>query len=366
MTEARDTLQRFSAPAMLVAISALGCGTTDAAVYDRPFSGAGGQGGGTTSSAGAGGEGGAGGDPECSGRCVPIGPLDWFGPGLLWIGHNESEAPECPPSSPVASEFVFNDLNAPNVCGACKCDAPSGSCALPTTMTAASAPCDGGAPGVAHTPFNAPEAWDGSCTTESAIPANQKCNGVNCVQSLTIAPLTLTEAPCGVSVEPVAAKMPHLWGAVARTCHGSTLGACTSPAEGCSPPASPGFEQCLTHDGDRECPAIYPIKHLFYYGLEDTRDCTPCACGAPVGSTCTAQLSVYKDSACSVSGSMVGISSTSSTCFDVVPSGQALGSKLATAPIYAPGSCQASGGEPIGKGAPAGPTTFCCLAAEKQ
>ncbi len=208
--------------------------------------------------------------------------------------------------------------------------------------------------------------WSGDCTTESSIPANLKCNGVDCVQSLSIPPLTLTEAPCAVSVEPVAAKLPYLWGSVARTCRGAALGSCASPAEGCSPPAAPGFAQCLTHEGDRECPAAYPTKHLFYHGLDDTRDCTPCACDAPVGSTCSAQLSVYKDSACSVSGSMVGLSSTKPTCFDVAPSGQAFGSKLATAPIYAPGSCQASGGEPIGEGTPAGPMTFCCLPAGKQ
>ncbi len=364
MIEARAMLRRFSAPAMLVAVSALGCGTTDAAVYDLPISGAGGQGGGAASSTG---EGGAGGARDCAGQCVPLGPLDWFGPGLLWIGHNESEAPECPPSAPVASEFVFTDLNAPNVCGTCKCDVPSGSCALPTTMTAASAPCGDDSPGVAQTPFNASEAWDGSCTTASAIPANQKCNGVNCVQSLTIAPLTLAEAPCAVSVEPVASKLPYLWGSVARTCRGSALGSCASPAEGCSPPAAPGFAQCLTHDGDRECPANYPTKHLFYHGLEDTRDCTPCACSAPTGSTCSASLSVFKDAACSSAVfASYGIVATDSACLDIMPSGQALGSKLATTPIYAPGSCQASGGEPIGKGAPAGPTTFCCLPAEKQ
>ena len=47
--------------------------------------------------------------------------------------------------------------------------------------------------------------------------------------------------------------------------------------------------------------------------------------------------------------------------FDILPSGQALGSKLATAPVYAPGACQVSGGEPGGQALPADPTTFCCL-----
>jgi hypothetical protein len=48
-------------------------------------------------------------------------------------------------------------------------------------------------------------------------------------------------------------------------------------------------------------------------------------------------------------------------CLDIVPSGQALGSKLATAPIYAPGACQVSGGEPTGEALSVEPSTFCCL-----
>ena len=47
----------------------------------------------------------------------------------------------------------------------------------------------------------------------------------------------------------------------------------------------------------------------------------------------------------------------------VVPSGQALRSKLATAPVYVPGVCQASGGEPVGDAVPVEPSTFCCLPA---
>jgi hypothetical protein len=55
------------------------------------------------------------------------------------------------------------------------------------------------------------------------------------------------------------------------------------------------------------------------------------------------------------------IDATNSTCLDVSPSGQALLSKLATAPVYAPGACQVSGGEPTGEAMPEEPSTFCCL-----
>ena len=343
--------------ALALGAAELGCGTAPFRVQEE-YAGVGGGG-------GAGGDGGstAGEGGGCAGQCAPLGPADWLGPALLWIG-NADQAPECPPSAPVKSEFVFDDLNAPTVCGACKCDAPSGSCALPTTFIAAASQCSGDGPNVAHSSFNAPAGWDGSCTAASPIPAGQKCNGgINCVQSLTIEPLILTEVPCGVNVEPVAAKLPYTWGTAARTCHGVAFGPCMTPGEICAPPVEPGFEQCLIHDGDRECPAPYTVKHVFYYGFEDTRACTPCACSAPLGGTCTAVVSAFKDGACSPPSLVVAISvdGANSTCLDVSPSGQALGSKLATAPVYSPGVCQVSGGEAIGGAVPEEASTFCCL-----
>jgi hypothetical protein len=212
-----------------------------------------------------------------------------------------------------------------------------------------------------HTSFDAPAGWSGACTAENPIPANEKCNGVNCVQSLTIAPLTLTEAPCAVSTTPVASKLPYTWGTVAQSCHGLTTGACATPSEICAPAVEPGFAQCLVQYGDRECPDAYPDKHVFYYGFDDTRSCTPCACSAPTGSTCTAFVSAFKDGSCSSPVVAGSVDATVSTCLDVSPSGQALGSKLATEPVYVPGVCQVSGGEAIGDAVPEEPSTFCCL-----
>lgn len=343
---------------VILTTAAFGCGANDISARNdvtttTTTAGGGGMGGATTGSGGSGGEG-------CEGQCAPLGPGEWLGPLLLWIG-KPGEEPECPAAAPVEGSLVFADLNAPITCGACKCDAPSGTCALPSTLSTAAATCAGDGPGVAHTSFDAPAPWNGSCTAANPIPANQKCNGVNCVQSLSVAPLTLTETPCAVKVEPIAANLPSTWGTAARSCHGVAYGPCPAPDEICAPATEPGFAQCLFQKGDNACPDRYPTKHLFYSGFSDTRDCTPCACGAPVGGSCTAQLSVYKDNACSSLNSTVGLGSTGPTCFDVVPSGQALGSKQATEPVYAPGVCQVSGGEPTGEAIPADPSTYCCL-----
>jgi hypothetical protein len=341
---------------LVLGAAMFGCGTAPVLIHEEHTGvggsgGAGGDGGGTTGAGGG-----------CAGQCAPLGPVEWLGPALLWIG-KDGEAPECPPSAPVEGSPMFDNLNAPTVCGACKCDAPSGSCALPTTLTAASSQCPGSAPGAAHTPFDAPAGWDGSCTGVSPIPANLKCNGVICVQSLTIAPLTLTEAPCGVITEPVAEKLPYTWGTVARTCRGIAYGPCASPSEICTPAVAPGFAQCLVQKGDNECPSAYTDRHLLYKGFADTRACTSCACSAPVGGACTSLVSIFKDGSCAPASLVAAISvdATNPTCLDVSPSGQALLSKIATAPVYSPGVCQVSGGEPIGEAAPEEPSTFCCL-----
>ena len=345
---------RASLLVILMAV-VFGCGTNDAAAYyDFTAVGGGGAGGATTGTGGTGGEG-------CEGQCAPLGPGLWLGPLLLWMG-TDGEAPDCPASAPVADAPMFADLNAPTLCGACKCDAPTGTCALPITFAAASATCPGNAPGVVHTPFDAPAVWDGSCTAVNPIAANQKCGAVNCVQSLTILPLTLTENACAVHVEPIVAKLPYTWGTAARSCHGTAYGRCGTPAEICAPAAEPGFTQCLARDGDRECPGpYYTVKHVFYGALADTRECTSCACGAPSGSTCTAFVSAFNDGAC-LSPVVAGtVDASGPACHDILPSGQALLSKLATEPVYAPGACQVSGGEPVGEALAVEPSTYCCL-----
>ena len=119
---------------------------------------------------------------------------------------------------------------------------------------------------------------------------------------------------------------------------------------------------CIYHEADVSCPDAYPDKHLVYAGFDDQRACSPCACSAPIGSGCTAALSVFKDGACSIPllGS-VPISSSKSACFDLVPAGLPLGSKTVSALAYGPGTCMPSGSEASGTVEAAGPSTFCCL-----
>ncbi len=154
------------------------------------------------------------------------------------------------------------------------------------------------------------------------------------------------------------------WGTGGRVCRGHEAGDCADPGALCAPRADPrsqGFVQCVSHEGDKECPSAYVVKHVLYQDVVDNRTCTPCACEALTGSTCKALVSIFSDGACS---SLVGsyqIDATDVSCHDIFPIGTALGSKSASEAEYTAGSCPPSGGDVLGEATPSEPTTFCCL-----
>ncbi|MFS8069317.1 MAG: hypothetical protein ACMG6S_23390 [Byssovorax sp.] len=289
---------------------------------------------------------------------------------LLWVGPMGQEPPPCPPLAPVAVDEGYADLAATKpVCLACACDPPQGACDLPSSMTASNQPCS--MAGGAATTFDPPAAWDGSCSTANAIPANKLCGGVACAKSLTIAPLTLHEQGCGVSNTPPADITQPTWATAGRSCVGSAQyqGGC-GLSEVCAPLPSPspsedgaGFKLCFSREGDQECPGVWSEKHVFYKGYDDTRACGDCSCSSPVGSTCSAQVSAYSNVACTTTMDQfatIPIGATQTQCFDVPP-GMGLLSKSANVPTYTPGVCQPLGGEPSGEAVPTSPSTFCCL-----
>jgi hypothetical protein len=247
-------------------------------------------------------------------------------------------------------------------CGACSCEPPSGSCKLPATVTAHAATCALVDATTQPTPFDPAPGWDGACDFSGAIPAGKLCpGGVACVQSVTIAPLTVNESGCTPVMQPVPESYPSSWGTFARACTWAPHDGCASQGDVCSPAAA-GFRACVATPGDVDCPASSPYvdRHVFYGGIDDTRGCTPCTCGAPTGSTCTGSIAIYSDAACSAQVFADLITSSGPSCIDV-PAGSALGSKKAGPATYAPGACAANGGEPVGSAVPSQPVTFCCL-----
>jgi hypothetical protein len=302
---------------------------------------------------------------DCIGQCVLGAPEMWNPPALVWIGP-ELEAPQCPESADLLVYEGHASLSAPDLCGACGCDPPTGTCGLPGMLTASnSATCPDDGPGATLTPFDPPSAWDGGCTTNEAVDGGELCDGGPCVQSLTIAPLTVNDTGCTPTQIPITTDPPS-WGMFARVCQAvNAHGSCSASEDYCSVALpGPGFHLCVASQspGDRPCSPLGPYqdRYVFYNGFQDTRACVACSCGQPSGSTCTAELTVYSDDACTSAPVVEAlVDSDASQCHDVT-AGASLGSKSTSLPTYMPGACLPSGG-PIGSATPVGPSTLCCL-----
>jgi hypothetical protein len=283
----------------------------------------------------------------CTGVCVPFIPTLWAGPLLVWMG-DEAEAPPCPALAD-AEGFTARRPPAGQPCPtSCTCGPTSGSCTLPATLTANSAPCPGNAPGAVHTAFDPPPSWTDTCTAANAIPAGQLCGGVPCVQSVTIAPLTVIESDCQPVETPNVAPPP--WGTFARACQNvKPPPHCVGEAGVCAPaPPGPEFKQCIAswnYPDVLPCPPSFPEKNVFYKDFVDSRFCTPCTCGAAESGTCVGSIGLFSDAACAAPliGPTIAIDAVSPKCHDVPP-GSALGSKSASEPTYTPGSCPVTGG----------------------
>lgn len=301
----------------------------------------------------------------CPGECIPGVPYGWGPPTLVWIG-TEAQAPACPEQAPFVGFEGHADPNLPPpACGACSCEPPAGTCGLPATIKANNTTCPPPGAGVTLTPFDPPPRWDGACSSFDAVMANQTCGSGLCVRSLSIGPLRVEESPCA-PVTASAPPVPPPWRTFARACSGTGAPpACEGNDGVCAPSPPAGFQQCIFHEGDVACPAnpetAYSIKQGVFGGLNDTRACTPCACGASEGSQCSGTISIFLDAVCAVPLlTHPVVSDTMAACLDLPP-GSALGSKSMGPTTYTLGTCPASGGQAVGSAAPTGPVTFCCL-----
>ena len=292
----------------------------------------------------------------CPGECVLWPPAGWDSPSLVWMGR-EDQAQPCPPLLEVRYEGR-GELDASSGCD-CQCGPPALGCALPaiTTSAATCAMADAGPP---QTPYEVPAAWDGGCAVVNA--GDMLCDGGPCARSVTIAPLVLNAFCTPVDAHPT--PSPATWAKFARECRGAPPGACADDRL-CAPPPAPGFLRCVSLMGTYDCSAPffapYTEPHVFYAGLQDTRTCSPCGCGAPTGSACAARISIFPDGACTSAAVDAGsVGTAAPVCVDVGP-GPAPGIALAVQPVDAHGACQPSGGDAGGVAVGLGPTTFCCI-----
>ena len=296
-----------------------------------------------------------------SGTCVPSAPESWkqVAFALTW--------PELPPACPEdAPRLVFEGSPAPpdQACPACSCDAPEGSCSLPTTWTVSSEVCPGGA-GV-KTNFDPPTGWDGSCSSANAIAQGKLCGGVPCVQSLTLSLPVIDEKPCAPRMEGwVDLPTPRLWDdgprrPTGRACASEKpLTSCSG--QGCGKTNS-AFGACILHDGDQVCPDGWTgDRHVLYQHVDDARACTPCGCDPPSGGVCQVKWRAFSDSSCSteVNANNISAGMMVPACYALDP-GIALSGKSAELLNYTKGSCAPTGGELVGDLKLDGQVTVCC------
>lgn len=299
----------------------------------------------------------------CSGVCVPavVDSLGWSSvPFIFWQGYPaDLLTTQCPAYAGTQSQLYYGAPDgAPLSCSACACSSSTATCTLPATVTVSASPVCPGEAGDAGAPVDPPSAWDGGCTTNDEIAA-APCDGGPCLA--TVGPMAPLDGGCA-PVQPVVPRV-ITWTAVAFACAGDTNhGACVDPSTICVPPPPPKFSVCVSRDGDDaivECPAGYPQRSVFYLGGDDNRGCSPCECGPPQGDACSSLVSIYADDACSVQTGAVTAGSSGPVCVSV-PADSPPGSRQASAPVYTPGTCQPSGGEPTGSIEPQYPVTVCC------
>jgi hypothetical protein len=262
-------------------------------------------------------------------------------------------APECPADrAKVVAYEGHADLNPPE-CFGCSCKAPTGSCEVSSVVKGYTGlACSGD-----ELDFTAPDPWDGQCVfTDPPLEG---------AVSLFAEPLTMTESGCEPEQHDVPLDGAPKWGTFARACLGNGFTMpCPDPSDYCAPTSEPppeGFSQCVYQDGDHACPPDYPSKHVFFAGVTDLRTCTACSCGAAEGGSCSAGLTVSSEVTCPFDdlGFYFSLISMAPQCLNL-PVGMALGAKRVDSVWYTPGSCEPSGGEPVGSVELVGPSTFCC------
>ncbi len=287
-------------------------------------------------------------DPDCSAMgyaCLPSPPSLWSGP----VQFNLGELPDCAgPWSDSGSTGGSDLLDVPTQCQSCSCDPPTDAkCGMDVEVFA-----DLGCAGASQ---SSAFYSDGLC-----INVGMQALGPESVRPTS--GIRLFSGSCTAKADGNANFPPPAWKDPAWTCFPSSIGAgCDAPLT-CVPPAD-GGAICVTRPGihDDACPVDYgDLAWVLYRGVDDTRTCSGCTCGAPTGDCSGAEIRVEDPSGgCVGTGTLL----TSGVC-TTLPIHSSMGTFALESGL--PGglqpTCTPSGGNPDGSLEPTSPLTVCCRA----
>jgi hypothetical protein len=208
------------------------------------------------------------GGPPCpeTHACVAV-PEGWNGPAVLRIGTIDEPAAACPDGYPVRDDVGGSDLIAPPASCECSCgQAVGAACSVAATLR-----------------------YYGDDDTCSGTPLSTEiftaCNPLPTVFAAgshwVLDPVLVEGGACEAQASSIVE--PAMFTTTASTCAGAALleFGC-SDEEVCAPRA--GDEAlCIWQDGDEGCPSGFEEASSFHRTIEDTRMCTGCSCGDPVG-----------------------------------------------------------------------------------
>jgi hypothetical protein len=223
-------------------------------------------------------------DPDCAGvvACSLALPNGFLGPFAYWTGATGSE-PGCPAAYPTLELTGTTGLSCTAATCPCSCNAPTGvACSSPAVFWNNTVTCPNG---------NGPTQASGGCLAPNVSNPNHATvfggGSLPSGGSCTAKPGTKVTTP------PTWATTGVLCGAPLVT------GGCAAGAS-CAPPLPPSFAMCVYAAGDVACPASdYVNKQVLYGGVDDTRGCSTCTCGAATGGSCKQTFDVWGNTTCS-------------------------------------------------------------------
>ncbi|WP_438025745.1 hypothetical protein [Sorangium sp. So ce233] len=263
-------------------------------------------------------------------------------PVLLWVGKTP-DFPICPDGRLDYWDGwadVRTDPQYQNECGTCTCGPAA--CALPDGMLVHEAPLCA----VEGIKIDLAGAADppGHCVElSSPVPGD------------AFAAVTLKSPTMARACDPAKdLDPPPLSGTFARAC----------PWTGEYESAFNGLV-CIAPEDDGSCRPGFSARFEFQEKIQDARTCTPCACGAPVGGSCVADVLLFSDASCShmlFSGN--GIGTREGACYVTHEDSPLAGVRVVFAEDE-PGTCSPTTDVSLVDGTiESGETrTFCCSSA---